>query len=111
MASNRTPTRFYGPAQPALSSDVTAYPVPANKIAVIRSVNISWNSDATAMSLGIGGVSGNDLFFNKENSGPLVTSEDFWLYVVLEAAEEIHVNSLSGDSGARITIDGDLYDV
>lgn len=112
MPSNRTPTTFYGPADVTLDTDVTLYTVPANKIAVIRYVAVTWDADALFARLGVGGVTPPDLFFDHDYPGVGTQTTDYWLYMVLTAAETLNCNTNSGDASAfAVTVTGDLYDV
>lgn len=104
MASNRTPTRFYGPAQPSSTPGVL-YTVPANKIAVIRCITL-YAGGSDAIELGIGGTSAANLFHYEDlSAGPSI---DRWKYVVATEAETI--NGGSGADSVTVIIDGDLYD-
>lgn len=104
MASNRTPTRFFGPA--VLSSTPgTLYTVASNKIAVIRNITVK-ATDSDQMNLGIDGVTTADCFHIEVFAE--ADSVDRWKYVVLTEAETLQGTSAA--DGLVVTIDGDLYD-
>lgn len=104
MPSNRTPTRFYGPAT-LPSTPTTLYTVAGSKLAVIRAITIVTGT-ADSVTIGINGIDPEDLILNEVVAGG--ASEDRWKYVAVAAGETI--NGLSDDDFVTVTIDGDLYD-
>lgn len=105
MPSNRTPTRFYGPAVPSSTPGVL-YTVPANKIAVIRQLVVL--TDGTdGLQLGVGGTS-DAVSFYQESWTEAGTTKEKWYYYTLTEGETI--NGFSIDDSPTLTISGDLYD-
>jgi hypothetical protein len=104
MPSNRTPTRFYGPA--ILSSSTTVlYTVPANKIAVIKLIT-AYAGGTEEVQIGLNGTAQEDII-HRESLAEFQTI-DRWKYVVAVEAETI--DGRSSDDNLTVTIDGDLYD-
>lgn len=102
MASNRTPTTFYGPDLP---SGGTIYTVPANKIAVVKSF-VMLPSDTGSIMAAIDGSGDGDkiLFRDFSAAGESLTE---WAYIPLTEGQTIYAIG----SEISFTVTGDLYDV
>jgi hypothetical protein len=105
MASNRTPTRFYGPALLS-STPGTIYTVPANKIAVIKLITMFPNA-TDQVTITLNGTGSDDIVHY--SNLPSDITVDAWKYVVAVASDTI--GGFSDADSTAVTIDGDLYDV
>ena len=102
MPSNRTPTRFYGPAQ---TTGATVYTVPASKIAVIRKFTAMPHATDYILVGVVVGVDNQPVLYDEfASSGP---SKSYWEYLVLTAGETLYAES---GGNVTLTINGDLYD-
>ena len=107
MASNRTPTRFFGPGY-LLTGGATLYTVPGSKIAVIRSITIV-NAGADDLAiLTVNGTATDDGVAVWQTVGDVTVTE--WQYLVLAAGDTLQGSSDGSSTSMVITVDGDLYD-
>jgi hypothetical protein len=111
MPSNRTPTRFYGPATPDTSEE-TLYTVPSNKIAVIRALNVSGESSESGtqyLNIYVGaGSPATKVYFKQWAQGEDPTEPVSWQYLVLTEGETLR--AITDQGIVTLTVDGDLYD-
>jgi hypothetical protein len=109
IGTDGTPTRFYGPAQPGTTNG-TLYTVPANKIAVIKTIHAT-NVTATAatVTMSIGG-STDAAMWVKGLSVPANDAYD-WIGEELVLAAGETIQGLQGTTAAiTVTLSGNLRD-
>lgn len=106
MPSNRTPTRFFGPAY-LTTTPTTLYTVPGGKIAVVREIIVV--SDASDdIYIGVSDTASDDLILQETVTS--LTRLNNWYYLPLAAGQLLEGVANVTSTSVTVTITGDLYD-